>query len=100
MANPGITVAELRSALGRLLDAVEKDLGPVLSFDEDFYWNVPVGSAPDLSREPTFDVGSVVDDVESVRQYLADDDGETSIWHECEHLGGVLRAITRLDLPS
>ena len=44
-------------------------------------------------------MGSVVDDVASIREYLARDSGEVpSIWHQAAHLAGVLREIARLDI--
>lgn len=98
MDKPELTVAELRSAVGRLLDAVEHKFGPVLSFPEDYYWNVHLGNATAIDSEPTLDLGSVADDAESVRQFLASGpDEHTSIWHESEHIGGILRSISRLD---
>lgn len=99
MDEPDLTVAELRSAIGRLLDAVEEEFGPALSFQEDYYWNVPCASASTLDTQPSLDMGSLCDDAESIRQFLSGDlDEPTIIWHESEHIGGILRAITRLDL--
>ena len=99
MDKPDLTVAELRSAIERLLDTVESELGPALSFREDYYWNIPCQSACVLDSAPLLDVGSVGDDVDSIREFLSRDLAEpTMIWHESEHIGGILRAITRLDL--
>ena len=81
MDKPDLTVADLRSAIGRLLDAV------------------PCASASTLDTQPSLDMGSLCDDAESIRQFLSGDlDEPTIIWHESEHIGGILRAITRLDL--
>jgi len=100
MDEPDISVVELRAALTLLLDAVEEKFGSRLQFDEDFYWNVPLSDATTVDRDPELDVGSVVDDAASVRELLAraPDDG-VFIWHDVDHLVGVLRAIGRLDLP-
>ncbi len=65
----------------------------------EVFWNVPCASASTLDTQPSLDVGSVCDDTDSVRQLLSGDPDEpTTIWHESEHIGGILRAITRLDL--
>jgi hypothetical protein len=96
-----VTVADLRTAITKLLDAVEAQFGPELRFPEDFYWNVPFGAATQINASPKPDMGSVVDDTESVREFLSHHDSEiVSIWHEADHLAGVLRSIARLDHPS
>jgi hypothetical protein len=93
-----LTVAELRAAIGQLLDAVEAQLGPVLRLRGDHYWNVPFGDATNLDDEPVLDLGSVADDADSVREFLSrGDSGFVSIWHESDRIAGVLRAIARLD---
>jgi len=100
--NPsGISVAELRSALNQFFDDVEDRLGLELAFPEDFYWNVPFNEATNVEGDPSPDMGSLVDDVASVRAYLARDRGDvTSIWHEADHIAGVLRGIARLDTAA
>ncbi|MDQ7993091.1 MAG: hypothetical protein AAGC63_16785 [Propionicimonas sp.] len=94
-----MTVAELRAATTRLLDAMEVRFGPELRLQEDLYWNVPVGEATQIEAEPHPDLGSVVDDVDSVRDFLAQEDSDyVSIWHEADHIAGLFRSIARLDL--
>lgn len=101
MDAPGITVAELRTAMTLLLDAVEERFGSELRFDEGFYWNVPIGEATAVEKDPVLDLGSVVEDATSVRDFLTRAPDEfIAIWHEADHLVGLLRAIARLDLPS
>lgn len=90
----------MRAAIAKLLDAVEEKFGPDLHLEDDFYWSVPFGEATDVYATPKLDLGSVVDDAESVRQFLTREDGEfVSIWHESDHLAGILRSIARRDLP-
>jgi hypothetical protein len=96
---PDLSTAELRAALVRLIDAIEDRFGERMSIPEDYYWNVPLAEATVLDRNPTLDMGSVVDDVDSVREFLTQDPEEfLSIWHQADHLAGVLRAIARRDL--
>ena len=100
MDAPGISVDELREAMALLLNAVEERFGSDLRFDEDFYWNVPLRDATTVGKGPELDVGSVVDDATSAREFLTRPlDEFTAIWHEADHLVGLLRAIARLDLP-
>ena len=100
MSTGDLSVAELRAATAKLLDAIEERFGPHLHLEDDFYWNVPFGKATGLRSKPELDMGSVVDDATSIREFLSLEDEEVvSIWHESDHIAGVLRAIARLDLP-
>lgn len=101
MDAPGISVAELRAATALLLNAVEERYGSDLQFDEDLYWNVPVGDATTVEKPPELDLGSLVDDATSVREISTRAPDEfVAIWHEADHLVGILRAIARQDLPK
>jgi hypothetical protein len=99
MGNSDVSVAELRFAVARLLDAVQGKFGPHLSFPEDYYWNVPFDRAASLDTQPALDVGSVVDDGDSIRDLLSQNAGVLPvIWHEVEHTTGIFRSIARLDV--
>ena len=83
----------------RLLDAIEERFGPEIDLPVDFYWNVPNFAAYKVEEVPTLDVGSVVDDVRSLSEYGSESaDEHTAVWHECEHVAGVLRAIAQVDM--
>ncbi|WP_332641949.1 hypothetical protein [Aeromicrobium sp.] len=100
MKPPGtLKVSELRAAMERLLTAIEEQIGPEIDIPVDFYWNVPNSAAYKVGKKPKLDVGSVVDDVQSVSDYASEPvDEHTAIWHECEHVAGVLRAIAQVDM--
>ena len=93
-----LRIADLRAALERTLDAVEAQYGPEITFDVDHYWNVPISSAYDLDQEPELDMGQLSDDADTIRATAKGSD-PVSIWHECEHLAGVLRGLAHLALP-
>jgi len=97
---PDITVAELRSAIGRLLDAVEEQFGEELRFPVDYYWSIAPEEAFDIEGRPELlTMGQVSDDTASVRAFLNDaPDEHVVVQHESEHLRGVLQAIEHLDL--
>ena len=62
-----VAIADLRSALSRVLDATEACLGPEVSLAVDHYWHLPVEDAFDLTSEPSrFTVGQVSDDLDEV----------------------------------
>ncbi|PFG16850.1 hypothetical protein ATK74_1405 [Propionicimonas paludicola] len=83
----------------RLLDAIEEQFGAIVHLEDDLYWNVPLSAATAVYDTPELDMGSVVDDAASVGEFLGRPDEPVFIWHEAEHLAGILRSIARLDLP-
>lgn len=93
-----LALTDLRPAITKLLDAVEEQFGPTLGLEDDFYWNVPLKAAIAVDTTPELDIGSVVDDAKSVSEFATRRES-VSIWHEADHIAGVLRAIARLDLP-
>ena len=93
-----LRIADLRAAIERTLDAVEAQYGLEVAFDVDHYWNVPISSAYDLDQAPELDMGQLSDDADTISA-TANGSDPVSIWHECDHLAGVLRALAHLDLP-
>ena len=88
-----VAIADLRSALSRVLDATEACLGPEVSLAVDHYWHLPVEDAFDLTSEPSrFTVGQVSDDLDEVVRDEPDGIPEAA-WHDLSHLIGVLRAL-------
>jgi hypothetical protein len=87
-----VNIAELRSAVARVVDATEDRLGTELTLAGDSYWHLPVTDAFDLASEPTaFTVGRLSDDLETLRE--AGDAPSEPAWHALSHLVGVLRAL-------
>lgn len=100
MADDKIHTHELRTALDRILVAVEKSYGSEIVLDEDYYWDLTVDDAYDMTAEPKITtVGQVSDDVAEIRQMLSDDEPVQAIWHDLAHLIGVLRVIEKMSLP-
>lgn len=101
-----LTVEELRQVCTMLLDAVQERFGSEIDLsvlDVDQYWNVDLPSAFNLREDPASgtDVGQSSDDVAELRDLLrgpADD--EPVLWHDLQHLAGVLRLLAYLDLPA
>ncbi|WP_098460347.1 hypothetical protein [Propionicimonas paludicola] len=99
MPTTDLRVSDLRTAMTRLLDAIEEQFGAIVHLEDDLYWNVPLSAATAVYDTPELDMGSVVDDAASVGEFLGRPDEPVFIWHEAEHLAGILRSIARLDLP-
>ena len=97
---PNFDINELRSAVTKVLSAVEAQHGERVSINEDFYRVAPVDQAFDvLGPDPVWTMGSLVDDVDSMRYFNDQDEDEpVSIWHELAHLVGILRALELVDL--
>ncbi|WP_328850192.1 hypothetical protein OG994_16020 [Micromonospora globbae] len=101
-----LRVDDLRRVCGMLLDAVEKRFGAEVDLSGlgvDHYWNVDLRSAFELAHDPAaaIDVGQSSDDVAELRALLrrpADD--MPVLWHDLQHLAGVLRLLAYLDLPA
>ncbi|MEU5564438.1 hypothetical protein ABZ750_14540 [Micromonospora musae] len=89
-----------------LLTAVEERFGAEIDLSGlgvDYYWNVGLQSAFELADDPApgIDVGQSSDDVAELRALLgrpADD--PPVLWHDLQHLAGVLRLLAYLDLPG
>lgn len=93
MAEPlRVSIADIRSALDRALDAAESLLGTEVTIPSDYYWNMPVEAAFNMHNEPaTFTVGQVSDDVATLREPTSR--VPEVAWHDLSHLIGVLRAV-------
>jgi len=92
-----LTSTELRGVTAALLDLIEAELGTTITLDADHYWQVDGRSAFDLSTTPTIVVGQLADDVESVRAVMST--GDLVLWHDLEHLTGLLRRLAVLSSP-
>lgn len=94
-----LNIEQLRRAVGRVLDAAAARYGQEMRIDVDYYWNVPIDQAYNPSIDPELDMGQVSDDAQSVGDFAAGSaDDPVAVWHECQHIAGVLRAIARTDL--
>jgi hypothetical protein len=71
-----INIAELRLAVNRILDHIEKDLGHVsVQLDQDDYWDVPDNARYDFTKSPEEHVvGKLHDDWQFLSSVLKDKD--------------------------
>ena len=97
-----ISVTHLRTALTLLLDKVEERFGPELDLAADHYWSLDAAASFDLDVDPEVGAGQLTDDVDSMRRMLDRDLDEEAIivWHDLDHVVGVLRRIIALDTPG
>jgi hypothetical protein len=88
-----VRIADLRTAVERVLALAEDLLGPEVAIDGDHYWHVPVTEAFDLANQPqTFTVGQLSDDL---AETVHDDHPRVpqEAAHDLSHLIGLLRAL-------
>jgi hypothetical protein len=94
---PEITVAELREATRRLLDAVERRFSPTVRLRADRYLGL---FAPEMFEQGPPEVlwRSLADDVREIRVMLARDTSEDDdlLWHDMNHLVGILERLSSL----
>jgi len=101
-----LKVDDLRRVCGVLLDMVEERFGAEIDLSGigvDLYWKVDLKTAFELRDVPEsgIDVGQSSDDVAELQALLrrpADD--VPVLWHDLQHLAGVLRLLAYLDLPA
>ena len=94
-----ITVAELRAATDRLLDAVERRFGPQVRLDGDHYWSIFPSDAFNIESQPTVGAEQLSDDIATIRQALLrtdPDEDDLLLWHDLDHLAGILQGISKL----
>jgi hypothetical protein len=94
-----VSVAEIREATTRILDAVEVSLGPIVNLDADHYWLLETDDSFDLGADPEVHAGQLSDDLESIRDMLGNADDDIVVWHDLDHLIGLLRRLSALDRP-
>ena len=98
-----LNLGELRSALGRVLDELERRHGQRIELGADYYWTLDPSDPYkfDAAAQPEITVSHLGDDVDSMLELLQRDPEEPVIvWHDLGHLVGILRRLAATDLPS
>ncbi|WP_348651143.1 hypothetical protein [Micromonospora sp. WMMD882] len=101
-----LRVEDLRQVCALLLDAVQERFGSEIDLsvlDVDHYWNVDLRSAFTIREDPEsgIDVGQSSDDVAELRALSRRPAAEEPVlWHDLQHLAGMLRLLAYLDLPA
>ena len=92
-----VSVSELRSGVEMILDAVEAQHGATIELGADSYWTLDSASSFDLTQEPALNTGPLGDDVEALRNIGTAE--PRAVWHELDHLLGLLRRVSALARP-
>jgi len=94
-----IALSEVREALDRILAAAAVELGSSVDLDADHYWWIDTRDAFDLSQEPSLEAAQLSDDVTSMREMLNRGDNEVIVWHDLDHVIGIVQRISALAKP-
>jgi len=85
-------------ALVRLLDEVEQQSGPEVELAADWYWTIGASDAFEMHTEPSPITGQLADDLDDLAAQLSGDRPPV-VWHDLEHLVGLLRHLAARDIP-
>jgi hypothetical protein len=98
-----VDVTDLRRAVDRLLDVVERRRGQTIALGADYYWTLSDEAAFNLTTQPTSEsitTGQLSDDVDAVLELLDRSQDEVIVWHDLRHVIGVLSRIAAQDRPT
>ena len=93
---------KLRQALDRVLMAVQAEQGDVIPLSADYYWALDAQATYDVYKTPSerdFTMGQLSDDVATLEEMLQRDDPLISVWHDLQHLVGILHRLATQNLP-
>ena len=94
-----IRLDEMKGFADRLFDVLRRSGFESISVPQNVYWTVHSSDAFALAEAPSPTMGDVWDDVSDLRSELVDAYDETvCVWHVCEHLGGLLKALAAADI--
>lgn len=93
-----VTVTELEQVTRRILDQVRREIGEVVDLSADHYWITGTTDRFDLTKIPEPMAGQLGDDVASIRECLSAP--EVVLWHDLQHLTGVLLRLAALGYPT
>lgn len=96
-------LSDLRKACSLLFDEVERRFGPEIDLQVDHYWEIDLRAAYELADDPAGEIvaGQVSDDLGELHDLTNRPEEEGVIlWHDLDHLSGILRALAFQDLPG
>ena len=79
--------------------APEEQFRKRVDLDADYYWAIAPAAAFDLTEDPAVYAGQLSDDVATVGELLTREGGEIFLWHDLEHVTGILLRISALARP-
>ena len=103
MTDPlAVPMSKLRQALDRVLTELEAEHGDSVPLSADYYWVLDARATYDVDEAPSGEkltLGQLSDDVATLDEILEREDQFVSVWHDLQHLVGILRRLAAQDLP-
>lgn len=97
-----LVIDDLRLSCNQLLDLLDERFGSSVALDDGFpadYWKVDLEAAYSLVSSPEIVVGEFREDVDEVMGLARRAVDSVSLWHDLDHLSGLLRGLAFMDLP-
>ncbi|MFI2365673.1 hypothetical protein [Promicromonospora sp. NPDC019610] len=95
-----LVIDELRQAINRILDDTAASLGDRVELDGGLYWQVPAQQLHAMDPDTvTLTAGDLDDDIQTMHEYLGSSGPAPALWHELNHLVGILRTLEAMTLP-
>lgn len=88
-----ISIDQIESLFRNLIDHLKRSNIKELSFDDDFYWNVPTKELTNLNNDPELTIGSLEDDINFLKSLLQEE-FETNFL-ELERLSALLKLMSK-----
>jgi hypothetical protein len=96
-----IQLGEMKGFTDRLFDTLRRSGVESLSVPQNFYWTVHSSDAFALAEAPAPTMGDIWDDLADLRWELVDTPDEAvTLWHACDHLAGLFKAIASADIDG
>ena len=93
-----VTVRELRILFDKLMNKMEAENGiQSLEIDIDYYWIVSSGEWTNFEADVSLDVGSLIDDWESLQKVVSEEHIPTYV--DFDRLASILRAVSETIIP-
>ena len=96
-----LRIADLRAAVSRILDASEREFGPEIELPYGYQWELDPRQIFNVEAGPGEpSLGDLYEDLEEITDLLNRPEDETLVWHDLDHLIGLLQVLVVLDLPG
>jgi hypothetical protein len=96
-----IQLSEIKGFTDRLFDILRRSGIESVSVPQNFYWTVHSSDAFASAEPPAPTMGDIWDDLADLKwELVGTPDEAVSLWHACDHLAGLMKAIASADIDG